>query len=59
MGDKSCRKIYRYIILRVIRATKQLTYDEGIMAQLEENIKTTKFKTSDDLFNSGDTWEVN
>ena len=47
------------VAMGVIRATKQLTYDEGMMAQLEENIKTTKFKTSDDLFNSGDTWEVN
>ncbi len=47
------------VAMGVIRATKELTYDEGMMAQLEENMKTTKFKNSEDLFNSGDTWEVN
>jgi 2-oxoglutarate ferredoxin oxidoreductase subunit beta len=46
------------VAMGVIRATKELTYDEGMMGQLEENIRNTKFKTSDDLFNSGDTWEV-
>ncbi|HJN64422.1 MAG TPA: 2-oxoacid:ferredoxin oxidoreductase subunit beta [Flavobacteriales bacterium] len=47
------------VAMGVIRAADELTYDEGMIAQLEENIKNTKFKTSDDLFNSGDTWEVN
>ena len=46
------------VAMGVIRAVKELTYDDGMMEQLEENIKTTKFKNSDDLFNSGDTWEV-
>ncbi len=47
------------VAMGVIRAADELTYDEGMIAQLEENIKDTKFKTSDDLFNSGDTWGVN
>jgi 2-oxoglutarate ferredoxin oxidoreductase subunit beta len=47
------------VAMGVIRAADELTYDEGMIAQLEENIKNTKFKTSDDLFSSGDTWEVN
>ena len=47
------------VAMGVIRVADELTYDEGMIAQLEENIKNTKFKTSDDLFNSGDTWEVN
>ena len=46
------------VAMGVIRAVKELTYDDGMMEQLEENIRNTKFKTSDDLFNSGDTWEV-
>ena len=46
------------VAMGVIRAVDSLTYDEGMTAQLEENIKTTKFHTSDDLFGSGDTWEV-
>jgi len=46
------------VAMGVIREVKALTFDEGMKLQLEENIKTTKFKTSDDLFNSGDTWEV-
>jgi 2-oxoglutarate ferredoxin oxidoreductase subunit beta len=46
------------VAMGVIRAVKALTFDEGMAAQLEENIKTAKFKTSDELFNSGDTWEV-
>ena len=47
------------VAMGVIRVADELTYDEGMIAQLEENIKNTKFKTSDDLFNSGDTWGVN
>jgi 2-oxoglutarate ferredoxin oxidoreductase subunit beta len=47
------------VAMGVIRAVKALTFDEGMTAQLEENIKTAKFKTSDELFNSGDTWEIN
>ncbi len=47
------------VAMGVIRVVDELTYDEGMIAQLEENIKNTKFKTSDDLFSSGDTWEVN
>ena len=46
------------VAMGVIRAVDELTYDDGMVAQLEENIKNTKFETSDDLFNSGDTWEV-
>jgi hypothetical protein len=29
-----------------------------MVLQLEENIKTTKFQSSDELFNRGDIWEV-
>jgi 2-oxoglutarate ferredoxin oxidoreductase subunit beta len=47
------------VAMGVIREVKALTFDEGMTEQLEENIKTAKFKTSDGLFNSGDTWEVN
>ena len=47
------------VAMGVIRSVKELTFDEGMVLQLEENIKTTKFQSSDELFNSGDTWEVN
>ena len=46
------------VAMGVIRAVKALTFDAGMTTQLEENIKTAKFKTSDELFNSGDTWKV-
>jgi 2-oxoglutarate ferredoxin oxidoreductase subunit beta len=46
------------VAMGVIREVKALTFNEGMKSQLEENMKNTKFKTSDDLFNSGDTWEV-
>ena len=46
------------VAMGVIRKVKTMTFDEGLISQLEHNIKTTKFKSSDDLFNSGDTWEV-
>ena len=46
------------VAMGVIRAVKKLTFDEGMKAQLEENIQTAKFRSSDELFNSGDTWEV-
>ena len=47
------------VAMGVIRSVKEVTFDEGMVLQLEENIKTTKFQSSDELFNSGDTWEVN
>ncbi len=46
------------VAMGVIRKVKTMTFDEGLISQLEHNIKTTKFKSSDDLFNSGATWEV-
>ena len=46
------------VAMGVIRAVTELTFDQGMNAQLEENIKSAKFKTADDLFTSGDTWVV-
>lgn len=46
------------VAMGVIRSVKDLSFDEGVMAQLEENIRKAKYKSSDELFNSGDTWEI-
>ncbi|HOO83682.1 MAG TPA: 2-oxoacid:ferredoxin oxidoreductase subunit beta [Prolixibacteraceae bacterium] len=42
----------------VIRAVDALTYDYAMEAQIEEVQQTSKIKCCDDLFRSGNTWEV-
>jgi len=42
----------------VIRNVDALTYNEGLKKQTEEVMKTSKFKSMNDLLYSGSTWEV-
>ena len=42
----------------VIRAVDTLTYDYAMEAQIEEVKKKSKITCCDDLFRSGNTWEV-
>jgi len=42
----------------VIRDVDALTYNEGLKKQTEEVMKTSKFKSMNDLLYSGSTWEV-
>jgi 2-oxoglutarate ferredoxin oxidoreductase subunit beta len=42
----------------VIRAVKQLTYNQIFEKQMQELTETSSIKCVDDLLNSGDTWEV-
>ena len=46
------------VAIGVIRSVSELTYDDGVISQMEDNIKNAKFKNLDELFNSGDTWTV-
>ena len=46
------------VALGVIRAVNRLTFDDGILSQLEYEKKNAKFNTVDELLKSGDTWEV-
>lgn len=43
----------------VIRSVESPSYNDQIVAQIKESASTSKFKSVDDLFNSGDTWEIN
>ena len=47
------------VALGVIRQAKEMTYDEGVIAQLEYEKKHAKFNSVDELLSSGDTWKVN
>ena len=44
--------------LGIIRAVRRSTFDEGLLNQLEHEKENAKFKTVDELLNSGETWEV-
>ena len=46
------------IALGVIRAVNRLTFDNGIISQLEYEKENAKFKSVDELLKSGETWEV-
>ena len=44
--------------LGIIRSVKRKTFDSGFLSQIEHEKENSKFKTIDELINSGDTWEV-
>ena len=44
--------------LGIIRSVKRQTFDNGIISQIKNEKENSKFKTIDELINSGDTWEV-
>lgn len=46
------------VALGVIRAVKKPTYTELFEDQMDDIIANAKYKTVDELLNSGDTWEV-
>ena len=46
------------IALGVIRAVDRLTFDNGLISQLEYEKENAKFKSVDELLKSGETWEV-
>jgi len=46
------------IALGVIRAVKDMTYDDNVRDQVADIRKTSKIKCMDDLLHSGATWEV-
>lgn len=49
---------YFPMALGVIRAAMFPTYDDMVVAQIDEAKKTSKIRNVDDLLNSGETWEV-
>jgi len=46
------------MVTGVIRSVKRDTFNERLSHQLEEIKATTRFKTVDDLLESGETWEI-
>lgn len=46
------------IALGLIRAVDRLTFDNGIISQLEYEKENAKYKSVDELLKSGETWEV-
>ena len=44
--------------LGIIRAVDRPTFDSGVLSQLEYEKENAKFKTVDELLESGDTWEI-
>jgi len=46
------------VAVGVIRQAKDMTYDDGAIAQLEYEKENAKFHSVDELLTSGDTWEV-
>lgn len=46
------------VALGIIRAVKQPTYDELVYQQIEASKQQQKYKTIDELLNSGETWIV-
>lgn len=47
------------VAMGIIRAVKKQTYDQAMDAQIENEKTNSKFSTLDEMFNSGDTWEIN
>jgi 2-oxoglutarate ferredoxin oxidoreductase subunit beta len=46
------------VAVGVIRQVKDMTYDDGVIAQLEYEKENAKFHSVDELLTSGDTWEA-
>lgn len=51
-------KLKMPIVNGVIRAFKSDTFDTRLAKQVEEIERTSKFKSVNDLFTSGETWEI-
>ena len=45
-----------FLALGIIRAVDRPTFDSGVLSQLEYEKENAKFKTVDELLQSGDTW---
>ena len=46
------------VAVGVIRKEKGMTYDDGVIAQLEHEKENAKFHSVDELLTSGDIWQV-
>ena len=46
------------VALGIIRAVNQLTFDQNVYSQIENEQENSKYKNVDDLLYSGDTWTV-
>lgn len=46
------------VVLGVIRAVKQQTFNDAMMESIEEESATSLVKNMDDLMNSGATWDI-
>ena len=51
-------KLQMPIVNGIIRAVKDDTYDKRVQDQVEAIEKTSKYKSVNDLFTSGETWEI-
>jgi len=51
-------KLHMPIVNGVIRAFKDDTYDMRVQKQVEEIEKSSKYKSVNDLFTAGETWEI-
>jgi hypothetical protein len=51
-------KLKMPIVNGIIRAVKDDTYDKRVQDQVEAIRKTSKYKSVNDLFTSGETWEI-
>ena len=51
-------KLKMPIVVGVIRAHKDDTFEIRLKKQVEEIERTSKYKSVDDLFTSGETWEI-
>jgi hypothetical protein len=51
-------KLTMPIVNGVIRAVTDETYDIRVQQQIEQTAKTSKYKSVNDLFTSGETWEI-
>ena len=45
-------------VLGVIRSVERATFDQGVLSQLKYEKENAKFKTVNELLNTGDTWEI-
>ena len=51
-------KLQMPIVTGVIRDVPDATFDMRMQRQIEETEQSSKFKSVNDLFNSGETWEI-
>ena len=51
-------KLQMPIVTGVVRDVPDATFDMRMQRQIEETEQSSKFKSVNDLFNSGETWEI-